>query len=120
MLFSPMTTGRNASGKIPRSLAERCDIGKELYEITGVVDGPFTGTEPGTMTDIFLPAMMHPSVTRSDASWARTLVLVKSETALEPLRQKLSAISRASNRNGPRDLPARIGYFFRRSSTRHC
>jgi len=70
-------------------------IGKELYEITGVVDGPFTGTEPGTMTDMFLPVMMHPLVTRSDASWARTLVLVKPESALEPLRQKLSAISRA-------------------------
>ncbi|HTF66043.1 MAG TPA: ADOP family duplicated permease [Edaphobacter sp.] len=74
-------------------------MGNGIYEITGVIDGPFTGTEPGTMTDFFLPDMMHPAVTRSDSSWARTLVLVKpgaakTRTALEPLRQKLSAISR--------------------------
>jgi putative ABC transport system permease protein len=82
-------------GKDPRIIGRTFRFGKDLYEITGVVDGPFTGTEPGTMTDIFLPVMMHPLVTRSDASWARTLVLVRPGTALEPLRQKLSAISRA-------------------------
>ncbi len=38
--------------------------------------------------------MMHPSATRSDVSWTRTLALVKPETTLDPLRQKLSAISR--------------------------
>jgi predicted permease len=74
-------------------------MGNGIYEITGVIDGPFTGTEPGTMTDIFLPDMMHPAVSRSDSSWARILVLVKpgaarTGTALAPLRQKLSAISR--------------------------
>jgi putative ABC transport system permease protein len=82
-------------GQDPQVVGRTLRIGKELYEITGVVDKPFTGTEPGTMTDIFLPAMMHRLVTRSDASWVRTLVLVKPETALEPLHQKLSAISRA-------------------------
>ena len=82
-------------GKDPQALGRTLRIGKDLYQITGVVDEPFTGTEPGTMTDIFLPAMMHPSVTRSDATSVRTLVLVKPGTALEPLRQKLSAVSRA-------------------------
>src|SRR5258708_20264704 len=82
-------------GKDPQVVGRTLRIGKALYEITGVVDGPFTGTEPGTITDIFLPTMMHPSVTLSAPSCSRTLVLVKSETALEPLRQKLSAISRA-------------------------
>jgi putative ABC transport system permease protein len=82
-------------GQDPQIVGRTMRYGKELYEITGVVNGPFTGTEPGTMIDIFLPVMMHPAVTHSDASWARTLVLVKPETALGPLRQKLSAISRA-------------------------
>jgi hypothetical protein len=57
-------------GRDPQVVGRTLRYGKELYEITGVVDGHFTGTEPGTMTDIFLPVMMHPSVTRSDASWA--------------------------------------------------
>jgi putative ABC transport system permease protein len=82
-------------GQDPQVVGRTLRIGKEIYEITGVIDGPFSGTEPGTMTDVFLPAMMHPSVTQSDVSWTRTLVLVKPETAFEPLRQKLSAISRA-------------------------
>src|ERR1700678_1867935 len=86
---------RQRFGKDPHVVGRTMRIGKELYQITGVVNGPFTGTEPGTMTDIFLPVMMHPAVTHSDASWARTLLLVKPETALEPLRQQLSAISRA-------------------------
>jgi ABC-type antimicrobial peptide transport system permease subunit len=82
-------------GRDPLIVGKTLRIGKELYEIIGVVGGPFSGTEPGTMTDIFLPAMMHPSVTRSDVGWVRTLVLVNPGTTLEPLRQKLSATRRA-------------------------
>jgi len=33
-----------------------------LYEIVGVGPASFTGTETGTVTDIFLPAMMHPGL----------------------------------------------------------
>src|SRR6202453_3142599 len=101
-------------GRDPQIVGRTMRYGKELYEITGVVDGPFTGTEPGTMTDIFLPTMMHPSVTHSDASWARTLVLVKSETALEPLRQKLSAISRAFEQERAKGFTGADKIFFQR------
>jgi putative ABC transport system permease protein len=94
-------------------------MGNVIYQITGVVDGPFTGTEPGTMTDIFLPDMMHPAVTRSDASWARILVLVKPGTAktkaaLEPLRQKLSAISRVFEEERANDFTGADRIFFQK------
>jgi predicted permease len=101
-------------GQDPQIVGRTVRYGKELYEITGVVNGPFTGTEPGTMTDIFLPAMMHPSVTRSDASWVRTLVLIKSETALEPLRQKLSATSRAFEQERAKGSTGADKIFFQR------
>ncbi len=101
-------------GQDPQVVGRTLRIGKELYEITGVVDGPFTGTEPGTMTDIFLPVMMHPSVTHSDASWARTLVLVKPGTALEPLRQKLSAISRAFEQERAKGFTGADKIFFQK------
>ena len=101
-------------GKDPQIIGRTLRIGKELYEITGIVDGPFTGTEPGTMTDIFLPAMMHPSVTRSDVSWTRTLALVKPETALEPLRQKLSAISRAFEQERAKEFTGADRIFFQK------
>jgi putative ABC transport system permease protein len=101
-------------GQDPQVVGRTLRIGKELYEITGVVNEPFTGTEPGTMTDIFLPAMMHPSVTNSDVSWARTLVLVNPGTALEPLRQKLSAISRAFEQQRAEEFTGAAMIFFQK------
>jgi putative ABC transport system permease protein len=86
---------RQRFGQDPHVLGRTVRIGKGLYEITGVVDGPFTGTEPGTMTDVFLPVSMHPWAPRPDASWIRTLVLIEPGIPFEPLRQKLSATSRA-------------------------
>ena len=70
-------------------------MGNELYEIVGVAETPFTGTMPGTMVDIFVPTMMHRGVTHKDWTWHRTLAVVKPGTALEPMRQKLEATSRA-------------------------
>ncbi len=74
-------------------------LGERTYEIIGVSEERFTGTEPGTMVDIFLPTMMHRSVSRSDSTWHRTLVVLKRGVAVEPLRQRLNAISLAFERN---------------------
>jgi putative ABC transport system permease protein len=70
-------------------------MGNELYQIAGVAEAPFTGTEPGTLVDIFVPTMMHPGVTHNDWTWHRTLAVMKPGAALEPMRQKLEATSRA-------------------------
>jgi predicted permease len=64
-------------------------IGNDLYEIVGVGPERFTGTEPGTVIDIFLPTMMHPGVTHSDWSWFRTFVKLKPGIAVEPVRERL-------------------------------
>ena len=37
------------------------------------------------MVGIFLPTMMHPSVSRSDSTWHRTLAIIKPDAPLEPL-----------------------------------
>ena len=70
-------------------------MGNELYQVVGVAKEGFTGTEPGTMVDIFVPTMMHPAVTRRDETWHRTLVLVEAGAAREPLRQQMEATSKA-------------------------
>jgi predicted permease len=70
-------------------------MGNDIYEIVGVAEGPFTGTTPGTMVDIFVPTMMHSGVMRKDWTWHRTLAVVKPDAAFEPMRQKLEATSRA-------------------------
>jgi putative ABC transport system permease protein len=70
-------------------------IGGGLYEIIGVAEGPFSGTEPGIMTDVFLPTAMYPAFTRDDWTWFRTLARVKPGLVMEPIRAKLDATSRA-------------------------
>ena len=81
-------------GRDPRAVGRTFRMGNGLYEIIGVTPERFTGTEPGTMIDIFLPAMMHPGVLRQDSTWMRTVVRVKPGIPLEPLRAKLDATSR--------------------------
>jgi len=82
-------------GEDPGIIGKTFRMGDRVYEIVGVVDGKFTGTEPGKMVDIFLPVMMHPGVTANDWSWHRTLAIPKPGIPLEPLRAKLEVITRA-------------------------
>jgi len=80
-------------GRDPKVIGRTLRIGDKVFEIVGVGPEPFTGTEPGIITEIFLPTMMHPWVTRSDASWHRTLVVMKPGRDIEPLRAKVAAVS---------------------------
>ena len=66
-------------------------MGTNVYEIVGISDPRFTGTEPGRIVDIFVPSMMEPAATRSDSSWLRILLLVRPGVAVQPLRDKLNA-----------------------------
>ncbi len=68
-------------------------IGDDLYQIVGVAGEPFTGTETGTITDVFVPMMMkNPRILASETNfWLRTLVKLKSGAAAEPVRERLRA-----------------------------
>jgi putative ABC transport system permease protein len=81
-------------GQDPNVIGRTFRMGNTLYEISGVAEAPFSGTEPGTMVDIFVPTMMNPAVTRKDSTWHRTLAMVKPRTELEFMRQKLDSTSR--------------------------
>jgi len=70
-------------------------MGNRLYEIVGVCAGPFTGTDTGFVTDIFVPTMMNSAVGRSDSTWHETLARLKPGVAVEPVRERLNAVSRA-------------------------
>jgi predicted permease len=82
-------------GQDPKVLGRSFRMDENLYQIVGVAPERFTGTEPGTVTDIFIPTMMHPGVVRSDWTWMRTLARVKPGVPLESLREQLNAISLA-------------------------
>jgi putative ABC transport system permease protein len=72
-------------------------MGDDLYHIIGVAEERFTGTETGTVTDVFIPMMMkNPrTLASSDNFWLRTLVELKPGAAPEPVREKLRATFRA-------------------------
>jgi predicted permease len=82
-------------GRDPHVIGRVIHIGNNAYEIVGVSEKRFTGTEPGTFVDIFVPVMMHRSVRRSDSTFVRALVILHPSIAAEPLRQKLATISHA-------------------------
>jgi putative ABC transport system permease protein len=82
-------------GRDPKVVGSTFRMGNVLYEIIGVGPERFTGTEPGTAIDIFIPTMMHPHVQAPDYIWMRTLARVHPGVPLEPLRAKLDTVSRA-------------------------
>ena len=86
-------------GRDPHVLGSSLHIGDQTFEIIGVGPRDFTGTEKGTVTDVFLPVNMNSFARRESISWHRTFLMLKPNvnpaTELEPLRQHLSAASRA-------------------------
>lgn len=85
----------NHLGQDPKILGHTFRMNNRLYEIAGVAGEGFSGTEPGTLIDIFVPTMMHGRVRRSDSTWHRTLARLKPGVAIEEVRQKLNATSLA-------------------------
>jgi predicted permease len=82
-------------GQDPNVLGRNFRMGTRLYEIVGVSPAPFTGTEPGTMTDIFIPTMMHGGVREKDWAWIRPFVQLKQDAAPESVRDRLQAVFQA-------------------------
>ncbi len=70
--------------------------GNEVYQIVGVVKGPFTGTEPGRATDIFLPMTMmkNNAIVRSDYQWFRIFVQLGTGVSAPRIGEELRPIFR--------------------------
>lgn len=75
----------------PRIIGRTFRMGSHLYEIVGVSAKGFTGTEPGNMTDVFIPATMHPGLDDASWGWLRIFVQLNHGVAITPLQQKLRA-----------------------------
>jgi len=81
-------------GEDPKVVGRTFRMGNQVYEIVGVSQKGFTGSEPGTVNDIFVPTMMHECASRSDCSWFRTFARINAGVAQEPLRAKLEGVTR--------------------------
>jgi putative ABC transport system permease protein len=82
--------------------------GNEIYQIIGVAQKPFTGTDTGTMVDVFLPTMMmkNDGITRSDYQWFRTLVKVKPDVSVASVRQRLEVAFQVFLKESVKTFPA--------------
>jgi predicted permease len=72
-------------------------VGDTGYQIVGVLEKGFTGTETGTVTSIFVPMMMKNPRTLASSNhfWMRTFVQLKPGVEVEPLQEKLRAVFRS-------------------------
>ena len=86
-------------GGDPHVLGRSLQIGNQTFEVIGVGPHDFTGTEKGTVTDVFVPLSMNSLATQDGVDWHRIFLMLKPginpATAVEPLRQHLSAVNRA-------------------------
>jgi putative ABC transport system permease protein len=82
-------------GADPGVVGRRFRMSGTEYEIVGVGARPFTGTEPGTIIDIFLPSMMNAGVTERGSGWLRTFVQLKPGASPHAVRDALSPIVQA-------------------------
>jgi putative ABC transport system permease protein len=79
-------------GADPAIMGKPFRIGGERYDIIGVAPRGFTGTEPGVVTDLFLPSMQNAQAIESPGwSWFRAWVRPRPGVSPEQVRQVLHA-----------------------------
>jgi predicted permease len=86
------------------TIARKYGMGSDVFDIVGVAGAGFTGTEPGTETEVFVPAMMHPLVNMPVASLFRIFVRLPPGVAPGSVRDHLDAVLRALNQEDGRDF----------------
>jgi predicted permease len=101
-------------GRDPKVVGRTFRMGNDLFEIVGVSEERFTGTETGTVTDIFIPMMMKSAGTLASSNnfWLRTLVQLKPGVSAEPVHQKLSATFHAFENERAKGIPGLTKYRF--------
>jgi putative ABC transport system permease protein len=82
-------------GQDPQVVGRTLHMNGTAYEIVGVVQKGFTGTEPGTMTDMFVPTMMSAGViNNANSFWLRIFVRVKPTVDVRSLAVKMDGVFR--------------------------
>jgi predicted permease len=73
--------------KDPSVIGRRFRTGNDFLEIVGVAPEGFTGTDPGTFTDVFIPDTMH------GPTWSmyRTWAIPKPSASVDQIRERLRA-----------------------------
>ncbi len=83
-------------GQDPHVIGQTFRLADRIYEIAGVANAGFTGTEPGTAIDIFMPAAMHWGIGH-EWSVFRVFAQLQPGAEADPLRDRLSGALHAFN-----------------------
>jgi predicted permease len=75
----------------PNVLGSTCRRGNDSFTVIGVAPKEFTGTEPGSIVDVFLPAMMSEAVNHPGWNDFRIFARPKPGFTMEQVRQPLQA-----------------------------
>jgi predicted permease len=101
-------------GKDPKVIGRVLHMGDTAFEIVGVGPKSFTGTEPGTVTDLFLPTMMNEGVTHPEWGWIRILVMLKPAISSVAVQERLHAVFETLQRERAKELSGRPKQFLER------
>lgn len=96
-------------GQDPNILGKAFRMDEFRYEIVGVLEPRFTGTETGTITDIFIPTMMNSkAIDHKGWSWFRTWIRLKDGVRGEEVRERLQAVAVEHRRERIKDWPSDV------------
>ena len=88
-------------------IGQRFQMAGRRYTIVGVASPGFTGTEPGLVTDFFVPSMMNPEALNAKGwSWFRIWVRPRANVTADQVQAMLRDGFRADQAERARDLPA--------------
>jgi predicted permease len=99
---------RRRFGRDPGVIGRTFRMGNEIFQIAGVAAERFTGTEPGRMTDVFVPITMKDSRTLAGLNrfWMRTLLQLRPEVPSGPMQERLRATFRVLQEERAQGFPA--------------
>ena len=78
-------------GRDPDAIGRTFHLSNDVYRVIGVLAEGFTGTEPGTLTDMFLPVTMNELAVNPMANFLRTFVRLEPGVTPGPVRERLRA-----------------------------
>jgi predicted permease len=95
-------------GRNPNVVGHTFRMGQDIFEIVGVAEHGFTGTETGWVMEIFIPmAMKNPRTLASlNNFWLRTLLVLKPGVDPGPLQEKLRATFHSIQEERVKGFPA--------------
>jgi predicted permease len=83
---------RRRFGGDPSVVGRRIHSGKQPIEIVGVVSKGFTGTEPGSITDLYMPARYNTQALNNPGwTWMRIWLRAAPDVSEERIQQRLQA-----------------------------